>query len=58
MRNLFRALWERHKLGYIFIGALLFGIAVAFKSGGGFVVILVLRTSSDRPGVVGQLNRA
>jgi hypothetical protein len=41
MRNLLRALWERHQRGYIFIGLLLFGIAVLFRSRGWLVVISV-----------------
>jgi len=41
MRRLFRALWERHKRGYIFIGFLLFGVAALFRSSGWVVVISI-----------------
>jgi cobalamin synthase len=41
IRGLFRALWERHKRGYIFIALLLFGIAALFRSSGWVVVVLI-----------------
>jgi hypothetical protein len=41
MTNLLRAVWDRHKRGYIFIGLLLFGIARLFRKDGWMVVVLV-----------------
>jgi hypothetical protein len=39
MRRLFRARWEKHKRGYVFIGFLLFGVAALFNSAGWVVVV-------------------
>jgi hypothetical protein len=36
-----RALWERHKRGYIFIALLLFGVAALFRNSGWVVVIFI-----------------
>jgi hypothetical protein len=41
INGLLRALWERHKRGYIFIALLLFGVAALFRSSGWVVVIFI-----------------
>jgi hypothetical protein len=39
LNGLLRALWERHKRGYIFLALLLFGVAALFRNSGWVVVI-------------------